>query len=75
MPYQAKVLEVMIASPGDVTAERQIVREVLNGWNVMHARARKAILMPVGWETHSAPAGCARVPPARVPKQSATHHT
>lgn len=55
MGYQATVLEVMIASPGDVTSERQIVREVLNAWNVMHARARKAILVPVGWETHSAP--------------------
>jgi hypothetical protein len=55
MAYDAKVLEVMIASPGDVSAERQIVREVLNDWNVMHARTRKAILVPVGWETHSAP--------------------
>lgn len=55
MAYDAKVLEVMIASPSDVSAERQTVREVLNGWNVMHARSRKAVLMPVGWETHSAP--------------------
>lgn len=55
MAYDAKVLEVMIASPGDVTAERQVARDVLNSWNVMHARARQAILMPVGWETHSAP--------------------
>lgn len=55
MAYDAKVLEVMIASPGDVTAERQVVREVLNEWNVLHARARKALLVPIGWETHSAP--------------------
>lgn len=55
MAYDAKVLEVMIASPGDVTSERQVVREILNGWNVMHARTRQAVIMPVGWETHSAP--------------------
>lgn len=55
MAYDAKVVEVMIASPGDVASERQIVREVLNGWTVMHARSRQAILVPVGWETHSAP--------------------
>jgi hypothetical protein len=45
----------MIASPGDVVAERQVIREVLNIWNVVHARDRKAMLVPVGWETHSAP--------------------
>lgn len=55
MVYEAKVLEVMIASPGDVSEERQIVREVLNSWNVLHGRTRKAMLIPVGWETHSAP--------------------
>lgn len=54
MAYDAKVLEVMFVSPNDVTAEHQVVREVLNGWNVIHSRARKAMLMPVGWETHSA---------------------
>ena len=55
MAYDAKVLEVMIASPSDVPDERQAVREVLNTWNVLHARTKKALLVPVGWETHSAP--------------------
>lgn len=55
MAYAARILEVMIASPGDVTGERQIVREILNEWNVVHARSRKVMLVPVGWETHSAP--------------------
>lgn len=55
MAYDARILDVMIASPGDVAAERQVVRDVLNEWNVMHARTRKAFLVPVGWETHSAP--------------------
>lgn len=45
----------MIASPGDVQSERNIVREVVHEWNAMHAVSRKAVLMPVGWETHSTP--------------------
>lgn len=55
MAYGVRVLEVMIASPGDVTEERQVVRDILNEWNVVHARPRKVMLVPVGWETHSAP--------------------
>lgn len=55
MSYSATVIEVMIASPGDIIAERQVIREVLNEWNTVHARARAALLLPVGWETHSAP--------------------
>jgi len=37
MPYQATVYKVMIASPGDVSLERSIVREVLNEWNFVNA--------------------------------------
>lgn len=55
MSYSAKIVEVMLASPGDVREERQVVREVLNDWNVTNSRTRKCVLMPVGWETHSAP--------------------
>jgi hypothetical protein len=55
MAYSARVLEVMIASPGDVIDERHAVREILTAWNVVHARNRKAMLVPIGWETHSAP--------------------
>ncbi len=45
----------MIASPGDVSAERSIVREVLSEWNVVNADTRRTVLLPVGWETHSVP--------------------
>ena len=56
MPYQAKVFNVMIASPGDVANERDIVRDVVNEWNTVHSRDRNIVLLPTGWETHSAPA-------------------
>lgn len=55
MSYPATVFKVMIASPSDVAAERNIVREVLFEWNTVHADTRQKVLLPVGWETHSVP--------------------
>jgi len=45
----------MIASPGDVASERDIVRSVIHDWNDVNASASKVVLNPVGWETHSSP--------------------
>lgn len=45
----------MIASPSDVTEERQIIREVISDWNIVHSESRQTVLLPVGWETHSYP--------------------
>ena len=55
MSYEAKVYNVMIASPNDVPSERSIVREVVYEWNAVHSQSRKMALLPVGWETHSTP--------------------
>lgn len=55
MAYQATIIPVMIASPGDVSEEREIVREVIHDWNDVNAAASKVVLTPVGWETHSSP--------------------
>lgn len=55
MTYPANVIEIIIASPSDVADERQIVREIIAEWNVMYARERGVVLLPLGWETHSAP--------------------
>lgn len=55
MSYDAKVFNVMVASPGDVLAERAVFREVIHEWNAVHSETRKVVLMPVGWETHSSP--------------------
>lgn len=55
MPYQAAVIDVMIASPGDVEAERQIVRDVIHEWNSINSRHQRIVLMPIAWETHSSP--------------------
>lgn len=45
----------MIASPGDVAAERNIVRDVCFEWNAIHSERRNMVILPVGWETHSSP--------------------
>ena len=55
MSYEAKVFNVMIASPGDVASERTIVRDVLYEWNAVHSQIRNIVLLPIGWETHSSP--------------------
>lgn len=55
MSFQATVFNVMIASPSDVPVEREIVREIVYEWNAEHADERGIVLLPVGWETHSAP--------------------
>lgn len=55
MAYQATVIPVMIASPGDVSEERDIIRTVIHDWNDVNAASSKVMLTPVGWETHSSP--------------------
>jgi hypothetical protein len=55
MSYPATVYKVMIASPGDVIPERNIIREVLVKWNSAHSEKRKIVLLPIAWETHSVP--------------------
>lgn len=55
MAYRATVIPVMIASPGDVAEEREIIRTVIHDWNDVNATASKVVLSPVGWETHSSP--------------------
>lgn len=48
--YKATVIEIFIASPSDVKQERAIVRDVINNWNSLHSKNRKAVLKAVGWE-------------------------
>jgi len=55
MSYQATVYKVMIASPGDVVSEKEIVREVLIEWNIVNADSKRTILLPISWETHASP--------------------
>ena len=55
MSFEAKVLRVMIASPGDVQEERQAATDEVNDWNTVNAASRGIVLLPVRWETHTTP--------------------
>src|SRR5665213_652825 len=50
MPRPASCYEVLIASPGDVLAERQIIVDCIEDWNAAHSRSTNVILQPRRWE-------------------------
>ena len=53
MSYKARVYNVFIASPSDVSEERLAVRAQLEEWNTFHSEERNMVLLPIGWETHA----------------------
>ncbi|PXF64347.1 hypothetical protein [Kangiella spongicola] len=55
MAYQATVIPVMIASPGDVAEERELIRNIIHDWNDVNAENSNVMLSGIGWETHSSP--------------------
>lgn len=55
MPLKSEVYRVLIASPSDLTEERQAATEAVNDWNAQHAVAESVVLLPVKWETHAIP--------------------
>ncbi|HEY6873252.1 MAG TPA: OST-HTH/LOTUS domain-containing protein [Geobacteraceae bacterium] len=55
MSFDATVYRILIASPGDVGEERNVIPEIINEWNAVSAVTSKKVLMPIKWETHSSP--------------------
>lgn len=55
MAFKAETYRVLIASPCDLTEERQAATEVINEWNAIHSAAEQTVLLPVKWETHASP--------------------
>ena len=55
MTFNAQVFRVFIASPSDLTEERDAATDVINAWNAQHAAAEGVVLLPVRWETHARP--------------------
>ncbi|MEV0704137.1 hypothetical protein AB0I53_40325 [Saccharopolyspora sp. NPDC050389] len=49
------MFQILIASPGDVQAEREIIVEVIHEWNYLNSREKRIVLLPLRWETHSSP--------------------
>ena len=55
MPFNAKVLRVMIVSPSDVAKERELITDVIQEWMDAKSDDKRIVTMPLKWETHSAP--------------------
>lgn len=53
--YDAKVLEVLIASPSDTGDQRETIRQAVVRWNSTESRHFGVVLLPVMWETHTYP--------------------
>jgi hypothetical protein len=68
MRRTAVILKVLIASPSDVSAERDAVESAIHEWNANHHELMGIVLLPVRWETHSFPASGDR-PQAIINKQ------
>jgi hypothetical protein len=55
MPTRSITYRVLIATPSDLTEERQAATEAVYEWNAEHAPAESIVLLPVKWETHAMP--------------------
>lgn len=55
MSRDARCYEILIASPGDVRTERQIIVECIEDWNAAHSRSTNVILQPRRWELDAYP--------------------
>src|SRR5262245_19521268 len=55
MAYDSRAFRILIASPSDVDEEREIAVRVIQEWNDLYSYTRKVALLPLRWETHTAP--------------------
>lgn len=55
MAFEAKVFKVLIASPGDVEEERISIPQIISDWNNNNSESSNVVILPIKWETHSAP--------------------
>ncbi|MGO4185143.1 hypothetical protein AB4Z17_28645 [Paenibacillus sp. TAF43_2] len=52
MSFQAEVLYVLIASPSDVTPERDDIETKIFKWNKLYDEQLNIVLLPWRWEDH-----------------------
>ncbi|WP_329522624.1 hypothetical protein OG796_21165 [Streptomyces jietaisiensis] len=55
MSYEALVLNVFIASPGDTRDARDSIERLIWSWNLDRSRNEKVVLMPLRWESGAVP--------------------
>jgi hypothetical protein len=61
--YDARVLEVLIASPSDTPEQRSAIHDAIVRWNETESRHLGVVLLPVMWETHTYPDASAPAQP------------
>lgn len=55
MAFQARVINALIASPSDVTNEREVIKETINNWNAINSEYFKVVYLPKMWEHNTIP--------------------
>src|SRR3954454_20956167 len=55
MAYDSRGFRILIASPSDAHEEREIAVRLIQEWNDLNSYTRKVVLLPLRWETHTAP--------------------
>lgn len=53
MPRTAQIFGCFVASPSDVAAEREVVRQTIFSWNSSRSTATETFVDPIMWETHA----------------------
>jgi hypothetical protein len=48
--YSGEIIEVFVSSPTDVVAERKIVYNLIEEWNVINTKKKKQVLRSITWE-------------------------
>src|SRR4051794_31871611 len=55
MVFDARVIQVLVASPSDVGSARAILREAVEDWNSLNGEDRGQLLLARMWERDSTP--------------------
>jgi nucleoside 2-deoxyribosyltransferase len=55
MAFDTRAYRILVASPSDVLEERNAAVRVMHEWNNLHSHNRRVVLLPLRWETHTAP--------------------
>lgn len=53
--FRARVYNVMIGCPSDITEEVKVVKDVIENWNRLHSQRESIVLLPLYWKYSSYP--------------------
>lgn len=56
MPKQIQQYRLFVATPSEISEERQFISELVTEWNVQHGQTRNVHIEVASWHTHSFPA-------------------